>query len=222
MSRDSHPDGSRPDADMDADAEAVRVQRIVCGVAEAAVAATGAAGLLVLDHGSPEGRLVGAWFEVRFGADRVHRGDAVAGNVRDAHATASSAQTLEEARQRDRLIVVHPVNRTMLLLGGAPPLADLLPLGDVPASWIAHVQRECTLSDEVAAVAGAAGGVDALDAMLADWVDARMDPDRAFSPVGTVIAGRIIELYERGRFFRLRPRLVPKLGPRTVGIDLWD
>lgn len=202
----------------DADALA-RVERVVCGVVEAALADAGAAGLIVLEDRSPEGELVHGWLERAFGA-AAHRVSALASNVQGMEPAA--AQRLVTDREYGRMLIVHPVNRTMLLLGGAPPRADLLPLGDVYASWIRRLHGDCTLSDEVRAVADAVGGLEQLDAALAGWIDARADSAAALAGLDAAAATRLTELYERGRFYRLWPRLVPKLGARTLGIDLWD
>lgn len=202
----------------DTDAVA-RVERVVCGVVEAALAASGAAGLLVLDDRSPEGELVHGWLQRAFG-DVAHRITVLASNVQGVEPAA--AQRMVADREYGRMLTVHPVNRTMLLLGGAPPRADLLPLGDVYASWIRRLHGVCTLSDEVRAVADAVGGLERLDAALADWIDARADRAAALAGLDPAAATRLMELYERGRFYRLWPRLVPKLGARTLGIDLWD
>lgn len=200
-------------------AAAARVERIVCGVVEAALLAAGAHGLLVLEDRSPEGELVYGWLQRAFG-DKAQRVAVVASNVQGMEP--ADAHRLAAERAYGRLLVVHPVNRTMLLLGGAPPRADLLPLGDVAASWIRRLHGDCTLSGDVLAAADAVGGLDRLDAVLAAWIDGRADSAAAVADLDPAAAALITELYERGRFYRLWPRLVPKLGARTLGIDLWD
>jgi hypothetical protein len=73
---------------------------------------------------------------------------------------------------------------------------------------------------DVEAAAAAAGGVEELDAALRRMVDER--GEIAEVGFGGAAAEQLLEMYERGRFFRLRPRLVPKLTARTLGIDLFD
>ncbi|CAN5696498.1 hypothetical protein BH23GEM10_BH23GEM10_17080 [soil metagenome] len=200
-------------------AAAARVERVVCGVVEAALAASGAHGLLVLEDRSPEGELVHGWLQRAFG-DTAHRVTVLASNVQGMEPAA--AHRLVADREYGRMLIVHRVNRTMLLRGGAPPRADLLPLGDVHASWLERLHGACTLSADVQAAADAVGGLDRLDAVLAAWIDARADSAAAVVGLDPAAAARLTELYERGRFYRLWPRLVPKLGARTLGIDLWD
>jgi hypothetical protein len=63
--------------------------------------------------------------------------------------------------------------------------------------------------------------VDVLDAALERLVDGRESPSAALAALGPD-ADEILRLYERGRYYRLRPGLVPKLGARTIGVDLFD
>lgn len=186
-----------------------RVERVVRGVVAAAVRESGAEGVVVLEDGTPEGELVHGWLAAELGAGVVARASAVAGNV-------------QEAVDRNTTLLAHPVNRTALLLGGAPPRADLLPLGDVYASQVEVLAGGWSAPADVERAARAAGGVAALDAALTRWIDGREEPATALAGLDAAAAGDIVRLYERGRWFRLRPRLVPKLGARTLGIDLWD
>jgi hypothetical protein len=119
-------------------------------------------------------------------------------------------------------LVAHPANKTALLLGGRLPWADLFPLGDLWASQVESIARRWSGPADVEAVARDAGGIDALDAALIRLVDAREDLEHALSDLPPAVAQQLIMLYERGRFFRLRPRLVPKLAARTIGVDLFD
>jgi hypothetical protein len=179
-----------------------RVERVVRGVIAAAVRESGADGVVVLEDWTPEGELVYEWLVRELGEAAVWRGAA------DVHG--------------EQVLTAHPLNRTALLLGGAPPRADLLPLGDVYASQVQVMASGWSAPAEVEAVATAAGGVATLDAALSRWIDDRRDAESALDALGADVARTVLRLYTRGRFFRLRPRLVPKLGPRTLGIDLWD
>lgn len=183
---------------------AARVERVIRGVVAAAVRESGSVGVLVLEDWTPEGELVYEWLVRELGETAVLR--------------AAAATETETAG----VLTAHPLNRTALLLGGAPPRADLLPLGDVYASQVQVLAAGWSAPPEVEAVAAAAGGVATLDAALSRWIDERREADAALGPLGADVAQTVLDLYDRGRFFRLRPRLVPKLGPRTLGIDLWD
>jgi hypothetical protein len=181
---------------------AVRIERVVRGVVAAAVRDSGAPGVGVLEDWTPEGELVYEWLVRELGERSVHRAAAIPDDP--------------------DLLLAHPANRTALLLGGRPPRADLLPLGDLAASQVQRIAGGCTLPPAVEAVAASSGGVATLDAALAQWLDGRQDAATAFRAVDAAARDRVLELYARGRWFRLWPRLVPKLGARTLGIDLWD
>jgi hypothetical protein len=179
-----------------------RIERVVRGVVAAAVREAAAAGVVVLEDWTPEGELLYEWLVRELGEAAVWRG-AAGGDI-------------------DRALLAPPLNRTALLLGGAPPRADLLPFGDVYASQIHALVANWSAPEPVAAAAAAAGGVATLDAALTRWIDERQDPDAALGSLDPAVAAQVKRLFEQGRFYRLRPRLVAKLGPRTLGIDLWD
>lgn len=202
---------------------AARIRRIVCDVVAAAVRDAGAGGIVVLDDWTPEGGLVHDWLTAALGSDRVWRVSALAANIQTPMDPAEARVVAAWRAVRERAaLVAHPLNRTALLLGGAPPMADLLPLGDLYASQVEALTGDWSAPDDVAAAVAAAGGPAALDAALQHWLDTRMDAATALAPLGPELARQVAGLNARGRHFRLRPRLVPKLGTRTVGIDLWD
>jgi hypothetical protein len=183
----------------------MRVRRVVCRVVVAAVREARAAGVVVLESETPEGRMLAAWLEdgQALGADRVWRAAPLASNVHEAALTA------------------HPCNRTALLLGGRLPLADLLPLGDVYASEAAVLAGGWSAPAPVRELAERAGGIEVIDAALRRWLDQRHDAATALAPLGAA-GPELARLFDEGRWFRLRQRLVPKLGQRTLGVDLWD
>lgn len=211
--------GYRRDAER---AEAIR--SIVGDVIAEAVRAADASGVILLDAWTPEGKLAHEWLVGALGAARVWRGGAVASNVQGADPDRRDAQLLgawQLARERSGLIA-DPSNRTALLLGGALPRADLFPLGDLYASQIERLAGASTLSAEITALATRAGGLDALDAALSRVVDARLTAAAALEGLEAGVAKDLMRFYERGRYYRLRPRLVPKLSARTLGVDLFD
>ncbi|HSJ08591.1 MAG TPA: hypothetical protein VK928_01730 [Longimicrobiales bacterium] len=187
---------------------AERIRRVICDVVAEALRQSGAAGVAVLEDWTPEGELLYEWLVRSLGEPRVWREAAVASNV---HGTGAAAVVL----------LAHPSSRTALLLEGRPPDADLFPFGDLAASRLAMLAGGWTGTAEVRALADAAGGVEALDAALERVVAGGGAVGAAATLPGDAEAG-LLRLYERGRFFRRHARLVPKLGPRTLGIDLFD
>lgn len=200
------------------------VRSIICDVIVEAVRSARAGGVVILDDWTPEGELVHDWLVEALGRPRVWRAGALASNVHGDGPDRSDAElpgAWRCAREQSALIA-HPASKTALLLGGAPPRADLFPLGDVYASQVERLAGSCRLPDDVAQLARTAGGIGTIDAALVRLVDARSPAADALSDLDAGIAGELLRLYERGRYFRLRPRLVPKLSARTLGIDLFD
>ena len=197
-----------------------RVERVVRGVVAAAVRESGAKGVVILDDWTAEGELLCEWLVRELGEARVWRVASLASNVQNV-AAGADAQAVAAARAAGSLLA-HPANRTGLLLGGALPRADLLPFGDVTATQMEMLAGGWTVPAEVEQVAMAAGGMRVLDAALTRWVDERRPPEEALAELDAGVARRVRELYERGRYWRVRPRLVPKLSARTIGVDLFD
>jgi hypothetical protein len=193
-----------------------RLGRIIGGVCAAAVSAAGASGIVVLEDWTPEGELAYEWLVAALGESRVWRGAALTGNVE------AGAVGRPGNGELDGALVAHPANRTALLLGGRLPAADLLPLGDVTASQVEALAGSWSGPHDVEALAGEMGGAAVLDAALYRLVDERQSPDEALLDVPREAAARLLHCYGRGRWFRLRPGLTPKLSVRTLGIDLFD
>ncbi|MBB4637902.1 hypothetical protein [Longimicrobium terrae] len=130
----------------------------------------------------------------------------------------------ELLRMRARLsadaLAAHPANKTELLLGGELPPEPLLVLGDLWAGDVAALGAEPALSPEVEDLARAAGGIDALDAALRARVDSR-DP-RALDALPADVAAEVTRRFRAGAASRRAPRIVPKLGGRTLGLDLFE
>lgn len=111
-------------------------------------------------------------------------------------------------------------NRTALLLGGELPPEPLLPLGDLWASEVAELVGGWSASPEVVRVAEAAGGIEKLDAALRVLLD-RRDP-AGLDSLPPETAREVRRLLAGGCISRIFPRLVPKLGNRTLGVDLFE
>src|SRR5690606_41663619 len=161
-----------------------RIASVIGEVLRQAVRDAGAAGILVLDDGSPEARLVLEWSVAALGESAVRRAGmptaAQVGAALPALAPDAPGAALEElhrcrarliAREHD-LLLAHPANKTALLLGGTIPPEPLLPLGDLYASQVEALAGACTLPSSVEAsveIAGGTGPVDAaLQALLAE------------------------------------------------------
>ncbi len=110
-------------------------------------------------------------------------------------------------------------NKTELLLGAAAPAA-VTPLGDLYASEVAVFCGRYELSPTVRELAEAAGGIELLDAALRKLLDERHDPDAAFRYI-PALREPVLRRLQQTRFRRAQSGIVPKLGARTIGIDLF-
>lgn len=168
------------------------VAAVVAAVMRQAVRDAGAEGMLLRDDGSPEARLVREWC-----------GDVLV------------------TGERDNVLAAHPANKTALLLGVSVPFTRLLPLGDLYASQVEALAGGWTAPLIVHALADRAGGVTVLDRALSALVDERRDARAALTPLPAAVRPDVLAAFERGRFARGHIGLVPKLGARTLGIDLF-
>jgi hypothetical protein len=116
-------------------------------------------------------------------------------------------------------LTVSSASKTVLLLAGLEQPVDLLPLGDLFAT---EVQRFCRArpSGSVAEIANAAGGLEIVDDCLRKLLDERRDPDAAFAAVPH-LREPVLRRLQQTRFRRARAGIIPKLGARTIGIDLF-
>ena len=203
-----------------------RVGRVIGGVLRQAVEDAQADGIVLLEPDAPEARLVLAWSVPALGESRVWRVDgepggaeARRGPVRREELHRAVGRVL--ARERNAL-AAHPVNKTALLLDGPAPPEPLLPLGDLYASRVEEAAGGWSGSEALRALADAAGGIAVLDAALERLVEGRYGPQRAFADLPEPARTDILLRWERGRFWRRRVGLVPKLSARTAGIDLFE
>lgn len=206
-----------------------RIGSVVAGVIAQAVRDADAEGVVLLDDGYAEAGLAHGWCVEAVGADRVWPVSLEPGAAEDAGVDALPVEVLasEALRFRARLLaaargalLVHPANKTALLLGAMPP-EPLLPLGDLYASEVADLAGGWSAPEPIPALAEAAGGIERLDAALRALVDHRYDESTAFRDLPDGLGRAVSERLEAGRFARRRVGLVPKLGARTLGIDLF-
>jgi hypothetical protein len=111
----------------------------------------------------------------------------------------------------DDTLLLSSANKTELMLSTARPRADVYPLGDLYATDVAGFAGGFELSDEVGAMVTRFGGIVALDGALRAFLEERR---------GTAQA-ELEQWLARARFVRQQIGVVPKLGARTLGIDLF-
>jgi hypothetical protein len=205
-----------------ASASATHAKVVIGGVMRAAVRDAGANGIVLLESETADGRLAYDWLAEALGQDAVIASPAPG---RDA---AGTIETEEHARaaaritaRRQRLLLAHPACKTVLLLSECAPPERLLPFGDVYATQMAEWAGEVTLTDDVRELAGLAGGPGPLDAVLRDWLEGRNALRRAVGVLPDAARAAVLDRLRRNRGLRRWPRCVPKLGTRTLWIDVF-
>lgn len=201
------------------DPRADRIGAVLSGVLAQALRDSGRAAIMIQDAGTPEGELL-ASLCARYGVPAEPAPEPSLALVAALGDDVLAARvTAEVEGGRRSLLLAHPANRTALLLAEPPP-APLLPLGDVPASLVDSMSGAWTAPPSVRELAEAAGGVAALDACLFRWLERRESFEVAAASLPAAVARELRCRIDRGRFFRRRAGLVPKLGHRTIGHDL--
>lgn len=205
-----------------------RLGELVAAVARQALADAGAARVALADDGSPEAGLAARLLEglgpdalVRRGADApgveplLHALRGLGAGERAAREAVGLAARLEP----DALAAA-PENKTVLLLSGALPPEPFLPLGDLYAGEVAELCGGWSAPEALRSLADAAGGIARLDGALRAWLD-RRDPS-ALDRLPAGVAEEVRLRFARGRPSRFAVRLVPKVGYRTLGVDLFE
>jgi len=203
---------------------------VIGAVARQALRDAACSDLALLDDDGPEARLALNWLSTEVGRDAVRpvragqdmepllQQLAAARGGAALHGDARTELRRMLARLHDGALVANPVNKTAVLLGGEVPPDAFLPFGDLYASEIAELAGGFTLPAAVATVADAFGSVSELDALLRRRFERR--DASALDRVDPEVRDMLVHALERGRFSRLSARTVPKLGPRTIGVDL--
>ncbi|HVG43347.1 MAG TPA: hypothetical protein VM890_01415 [Longimicrobium sp.] len=204
-----------------------RIAEIVGAVARQALADRGAHHVALLDDGGPEAELAARLLGSTLGAERVIRVTSADGEVESVlHLASGNADRLGEELRRLRArmtadaVPAHPGNKTVLLLGGELPPEPLLPLGDLWATDVAELAGDWSAPPEVRRIAALAGGIEALDTALRRWADGR--DAAALDALPAQAAEAVARALAAGRASRLNPRIVPKIGTRTLGVDLFE
>jgi hypothetical protein len=178
-----------------------RLGRIVTGVLAEALRVTSRSGILITCAGSPEGRLLMGWCESFL------------------QAPVRTSETPDDVPAGE-LLAANPVNKTALLLGNTFPCERLLPLGDLYASQVRELTGGYNLPEEVQQLVRSAGGIDPLDRALQLHFEAWTPAVEVAAQLPDAARGPFLEAVQAGRFWRERAGLVPKLGARTIGMDL--
>lgn len=188
---------------------------IIAGVVAQALEDARADALVLIADGSPEGALAERLLRPHLGERLVQAQAASPAPTGVLEAWARAAASHPSA------LVAVPTSKTGALLGAALP-GPLLPLGDLWASQVAALCGAWSAPRPICDLVAAAGGIDVLDGALAALVDQRRHPEEAVSSLPDDVAGTLLALWDAARFVRRRLGLVPKLGARTIGVDLFD
>lgn len=205
-----------------------RIGAIVAAVARQALTDWKARRIALIDDGSPEAELAGRWLGEALANGALLRvrpdADALESVLRIVGASPVRDAEVEARRVFARLVpdslAALPANKTALLLGGPLPPEPLLPLGDLYASEVQSLVGGWSAPAPVRALAEGAGGIDALDRALHSWFDGR-DPS-ALDRLPAAVRQDVRSALARGTASRAGLRIVPKLGDRTLGLDLFE
>lgn len=206
-----------------------RIAEVVVAVARQLLIDRGVNRLALLDDGSPEARLAAGWLEHGLGAGAVVRVREPAAELESL--LQSAADSDEKTRVRfeglrltarllDDVALVNPANKTAILLSGDLPPEPLLPLADLYASEVRELAGDWSAPEPVRALAERAGGIEVLDRALRDRFEGR-NPNALDGLPGDV-GDAVRTALARGRAARRAFSVVPKLGSRTLGVDLFQ
>jgi hypothetical protein len=205
----------------------IRVAEIVGAVARQALADRGLSRIALLDDGSEQADLAARLLAHGLGEAAVVRVTVTAAEVEPllpAWPGVPRDRVDDELRRmRARLtdaLPAHPASKTELMMGGPLPPEPLLPLGDLWASEVAELAGAWSAPGPVMRIAQQAGGIEALDDALRAYVDCR-DP-AGLDALPAEAADAVRRALAAGRAGRMYPTIVPKVGARTLGVDLFD
>lgn len=211
-----------------AEARRGRIGELIGLVARQALADRGAERIALLDDGGPEAALASEILSAALGPEGVVRVDADAAHVEPllhAWRGIDAERAREEMRRmRARLLpgalAANSANKTALLLMDELPPEPLLPLGDLWATDVASLAGAWSAPDAVRRLADEAGGIEALDAALRAVIDRR--DWTGLAALSSSTEAEVRRRLTAGRAARMHPRIVPKLGGRTLGVDLFE
>ena len=205
-----------------------RVGEVIGAVARRLLADRDASRIALLDDGGPEAAFAARILGAALGPGAVVRVTAEEAEVESVlhgvRGVTPAEAAVELRRMRARLVPAalpaNPANKTALLLGGELPPESFLPLGDLYAGEVAALAGGWSAPEAVRRVIDRAGGIEKVDDALRRIVD-RRDP-AGLEGVRPAAAKALRAALARGRASRVHPRVVPKLGGRTLGVDLFE
>lgn len=213
-----------------------RLGKIIGAVARQALADREMKQVALLDDGSPEAGLALRLLQRELAPDQVVRITIEArqvelllqilpaGQYGERSDEEGERRAAELRRLHSRLLpdalTASPENKTSLLLGGALPPEPLLPLGDLYASEVAELAGGWSVPRAVREIVEIAGGIERLDGALRELIEGR-DPV-GLGALEPAARAAVEQALERGRASRLFPRIVPKIGFRSLGTDLFE
>jgi hypothetical protein len=205
-----------------------RVSEIVGAVARQALADRGLSRIALLDDGSEQADLAARLLAHVLGEAAVERVTITSAEVEPllpAWPKAPRHRVEDELRRmRARLtdaLPAHPASKTELMMGGALPPEPLLPLGDLWATEVLALGSAWSGTAELLSIADEAGGIETLDGALRRLVD-RRDPLGWDEELPLPLRERVRRAIRGGAAWRRDPFIVPKLGSRTLGTDLFE
>ena len=210
------------------DARWGRVAEIVGAVARQALADRGLSRIALLDDGSEQADLAARLLAHGLGGAAVERVAVTPAEVEPllpAWPGVPRQRVEDELRRlRARLtdaLTAHPASKTELMMGGALPPEPLLPLGDLWATDVLALGAAWSGSAELRSLVDEAGGIETLDGALRRLVDRRdsIGWDEGLPPS---VRERVRRAVRGGAAWRRAPFIVPKLGSRTLGTDLFE
>lgn len=192
-----------------------RVALVVAGVIAAAARDARRTRLIVLGHDAPEGVLLERCLGLA-GIDLPVEGVA----------TGQAGWTSDDARARARRLagddglLLNPANKTVAVLFPDALAEPVLPLADLYAGQIARLAGGWSAPGRARDLFERAGGVEAVDAFLAAHLDERRPLEDSLAGVPEPAASELRDRLAAGWWWRRRLGVVPKLGHRTLGLDL--
>lgn len=199
---------------VDASPRLERIAAVVAGVVTAAARDACRTRLVVLGHDSPEGALLErclAMAGVGLPVEGVPVGADDAGD--DAHA-------LARRRAGDAGLLLNPASKTVAVLWPETLAEPVLPLADLYASQIAGLAGGWSGPAAARDLVERAGGVEAVDRFLAAHLDERRPIEGALAGIPEPAATELRDRLAAGWWWRRRLGVVPKLGHRTLGLEL--